>query len=114
MVEKTDFFEGVKSHFESLEVKIIEVPEWGLEGDKAMYVIPFTMNEKAKLFKGANDSDLNVLVDVIIQKSETKSGEKMFDLSHKPKFKIKADTDVISRVATEIMTQDSLSDIKKK
>ena len=114
MVDKIDYFQGVRDHFENLEVKIIEVPEWGLEGDKAMYVRPFTMNEKAKLFKGANDSDLNVLVDVIIQKSETKSGEKMFDLSHKPKFKIKADTDVISRVATEIMTQDSLSDIKKK
>jgi hypothetical protein len=37
----------------------------------------------------------------------------MFDLSHKPKFKMKADTDVISRVATEIMSQDSLPDIKK-
>ena len=49
MVDKIDFFEGVKSHFESLEVKIIEVPEWGLEGDKAMYVRPFTMNEKSKL-----------------------------------------------------------------
>ncbi len=113
MIDKIDFFEGVKSHFESLEVKIIEVPEWGLEGDKAMYVRPFTMNEKSKLFKGAESSDLNVLVDVIIQKAETKSGDKMFDLSHKPKFKMKADTDVISRVATEIISQDSLSDIKK-
>jgi len=113
VVEKIDFFEGVKSHFESLEVKIIEVPEWGLEGDKAMYVRPFTMNEKAKIFKGANESDLNVLVDVIITKAETKDGDKMFDLSHKPKFKMKADTDVISRVASAIMSQDNLTDIKK-
>ena len=114
MVDKVDFFEGVKNHFESLEVKIIEVPEWGLIGDKAMYVSPFTMNEKAKIFKGANESDLNVLVDVIITKAETKDGDKMFDLSHKPKFKIKADTDVISRVASEILSQESFSDIKKK
>jgi|TARA_R100000482_G_scaffold23465_1_gene6901 hypothetical protein len=114
MPEKIDFFQGVRDHFESLEVKIIEVPEWGLEGDKAMYVRPFTMNEKARIFKGANESDLNVLVDVIIQKAETKSGEKMFDLSHKPKFKIKADTDVISRVASEILSQDTISDLKKK
>jgi hypothetical protein len=114
MPEKIDFFQGVRDHFESLEVKIIEVPEWGLEGEKAMYVRPFTMNEKARIFKGANDSDLNVLVDVIIQKAETKSGDKMFDLSHKPKFKIKADTDVISRVASEILAQDNISDLKKK
>jgi hypothetical protein len=114
MPEKVDFFQGVRDHFESLEVKIIEVPEWGLEGERAIYVRPFTMNEKAKIFKGANDSDLNVLVDVIIQKSETKDGEKMFDLSHKPKFKMKADTDVISRVASEILAQDSIQDLKKK
>ena len=114
MPEKIDFFQGVRDHFESLEVKIIEVPEWGLEGDKAIYVRPFTMNEKARIFKGANDSDLNVLVDVIIQKAATKSGEKMFDLSHKPKFKLKADTDVISRVASEILAQDNISDLKKK
>ena len=114
MPEKVDFFQGVRDHFESLEIKIIEVPEWGLEGEKAIYVRPFTMNEKARIFKGANDSDLNVLVDVIIQKSETKDGEKMFDLSHKPKFKMKADPDVISRVASEILAQDSIQDLKKK
>jgi hypothetical protein len=114
MPEKVDFFQGVRDHFESLEVKIIEVPEWGLEGERAIYVRPFTMNEKARIFKGANDSDLNVLVDVIIQKSETKDGEKMFDLSHKPKFKMKADTDVISRVASDILAQDSIQDLKKK
>jgi len=38
----------------------------------------------------------------------------MFDLSHKPKFKLKADTDVISRVASEILAQDNISDLKKK
>ena len=114
MPEKIDYFQGVRDHFENLEVKIIEVPEWGLEGEKAIYVRPFTMNEKAKIFKGAESSDLNVLVDVIITKSETKDGDKMFDLGHKPKFKIKADTDVISRVASEILTQDSIGDLKKK
>ena len=113
MPEKIDFFQGVRDHFESLEVKIIEVPEWGLEGDKAMYVRPFTMGEKAKIFKGANDSDLNDLIDVIIQKAETKSGEKMFGLEHKPKFRLKADTDVISRVASEILANDNTADIKK-
>lgn len=115
MPEKVDFFQGVRDHFESLDIRIIEVPEWGLVGEKAIYSKPFNMNEKARIFKGANDSDLNVLIDVIIQKSETKDGEKMFSLEHKPKFKIKADTDVIARVASEIMrqTDDSLQSLKK-
>ena len=116
MAEKIDFFEGVKGHFESLETKIIEVEEWGLTGDKAIYSKPFNMLEKAKLFKGANESDLNVLIDVIIAKSLTKDGEKMFDLEHKMKFKIKADTDVIAKVATAIMStsDDTIPTLKKK
>ena len=71
------------------------------------------MNEKSKIFKTADNSELNVLVDVIISKAENKDGDKMFDIGHKPKFKIKADTDVISRVASSIMSQDNLTDIKK-
>lgn len=115
MAEKIDFFEGVDSHFDSLETKIIEVEEWGLIGDKAIYAKPFNMLEKAKIFKGANDSDLNVLIDVIIQKALTKDGDKMFNMEHKLRFKVKADTDVIAKVATAIMnTEDSITTLKKK
>jgi len=115
MAEKIDFFEGVKSHFDSLETKIIEVPEWGLEGEKAIYTKPFNMREKSKLFKGANQSDLNVLIDVIIEKALTKDGDKMFTMEHKLKFRVQADTDVLGRVASEIMnTESDLNDIKKK
>ena len=64
--EKINFLDGIKSHFEEIEIKIIEVPEWGLTGDKAIYAKPFNMLEKSKLFKGANDGDLNILIDVII------------------------------------------------
>ena len=115
MAEKTDFFEGVGAHFDSLETKIIEVEEWGLIGDKAIYSKPFNMLEKAKLFRGASDNDLNVLTDVIIEKSLTKDGTKMFNLEHKMKFKLKADTDVIAKVASSIMgTDESVPTLKKK
>jgi len=116
MAEKKDFFEGVGSHWDSLEIKIIEVEEWGLTGKNAIYSKPFNMLEKAKIYKGANESDLNVLIDVIIEKSLTKDGEKMFNLEHRMKFKIKADTDVIAKVATAIMntTDDTIPTLKKK
>ena len=48
--EKINFLDGIKSHFEEIEIKIIEVPEWGLTGDKAIYAKPFNMLEKSKLF----------------------------------------------------------------
>ena len=116
MAEKTDFFEGVKSQFESLETKIIEVEEWGLTGKKAIYSKPFNMLEKNKIFKGATDSDLNVLVDVIVTKALTKDGDKMFDLEDKMKFKMAADTDIIARVASQIMgtADETLPTLKKK
>ena len=112
--EKIDFFEGVKGHFEALETKIIEVPEWGLVGDKAIYSKPFNMLEKSKIFKGSESGDLNVLIDVIIEKALTKDGDKMFTMEHKLKFKVKADTDVLARVSSQIMNTDDTSSLKKK
>ena len=106
--KKPDYFDGIRDHFTGLETQIIEVPEWGLVGDKAIYCKPFNMMEKAKIFKGATNTDLIVLIDVIIEKALTKDGDKMFNASHILSFKTKADTNVIADVATRIMgTQDS-------
>ena len=101
--KKPDYFDGIRSHFEDLEIKVIEVPEWGLVGDKAIYSKPFNMMEKSKIFKGATNNDVGVLIDVIIEKSLTKDGDKMFNATHILSFKKKADTNVIADVATKIM-----------
>ena len=61
------------------------------------------MLEKQKIFKGATNTDLIVLIDVIIEKALTKDGEKMFNATMFLKFKTKADTNVIADVATKIM-----------
>ena len=92
---KIDYFSGVRDHFNSLETQVIEVPEWGLVGDMAIHTKPFNMMEKQKLFKGATNTDLLVLIDVIITKALTKDGELMFN-------KKKADTNIIAEVATKI------------
>ena len=114
MSEKPDFFDGIVNHFNSLDTKIIEVPEWELVGDKAIYCKPFNMLEKQKIFKGANSTDLIVLIDVIIEKALTKDGEKMFNASHILKFKTKADTNIVADVATRIMgTGTDIEEAKK-
>ena len=100
---KIDYFDGIRDHFDSQETQVIEVPEWGLTGDKAIYCKPFNMLEKAKIFKGATNTDLVVLIDVIIEKALTKDGDKMFNATHVLAFKTKADTNVIADVATKIM-----------
>ena len=101
--KKPDYFDGIRDHFTALEIQTIEVPEWGLVGDKAIHCKPFNMMEKAKIFKGATNTDLNVLIDVIIEKACTKDGDKMFNATHILSFKTKADTNIIAEVATKIM-----------
>ena len=103
MSENFDYFDGIKDHYSNLDTQIIEVPEWGLVGDKAIYSKPFNMLEKQKIFKGATNTDLLVLIDVIITKALTKDGDKMFNDSQKIAFRTKADTNIIAEVATKIM-----------
>ena len=112
---KPDYFDGIRNHFEETEIRVIEVPEWGLIGDKAIYAKPFNMMEKAKLFKGANSGDLNILIDVIIEKALDKDHNKMFNATHILSFKTKADTNIIADVASKIMgTQNGdVNDNKK-
>ena len=115
MSEKIDYFDGIREHFNSLETQVIEVPEWGLVGEKSIYSRPFNMLEKQKIFKGATNTDLDVLIDVIILKALTKDGDKMFNDTQKLAFRTKADTNIISDVATKIMgtDTDNIDDVKK-
>jgi len=71
--------------------------------------------EKAEIFKGSNDNDLTVLIDVIVKKALTKDGDKMFDLEAKIKMKRFVDPDIIGIVASKILgTVTDNSDLKKK
>ena len=69
---KKDFLEGAITHFKHQETRIIEVPEWNLVGEDAIYVKPFTLIEKDEIFKGSSDNSLTVLIDVIVKKALTK------------------------------------------
>ena len=115
-MSKKDFLEGAINHFKHQEIKIIEVEEWGLVGEDAIYVKPFTLLEKSEIFKGANDNDLTVLIDVIVKKAENKDGEKMFDLESKVKMKKFVDPDIIGKIATSILnnSDDNIQTLKKK
>ena len=110
---KKDFLEGAINHFKHQETRIIEVPEWNLIGEDAIYVKPFTLLEKDEIFKG-NNTSLTVLIDVLVKKSLDKNGDKMFDLEAKIKMKRFVDPDVLSRVASEILGTNTTSEDLKK
>jgi hypothetical protein len=100
---KKDFLEGAITHFKHQETRIIEVPEWNLVGEDAIYVKPFTLIEKDEIFKGSSDNSLTVLIDVIVKKALTKDGEQMYGLEAKIKMKRFVDPDILSRVASQIL-----------
>ena len=105
----------VKEHFESQGVKIINVAEWGEEGQPlVIYSTPMSLAEKRNLFKSAKDNDLGIMVDVITLKSKDKEGNKVFKLDDKQTLMNKADPEVIARVAGEILNSVSLEDAEKK
>ena len=111
---KKDFLEGAITHFKHQETRIIEVPEWNLVGEDAIYVKPFTLIEKDEIFKGTSDNSLTVLIDVIVKKALTKDGDKMFDLEAKIKMKRFVDPDIIGSIATQIMGNSEDTNTLKK
>ena len=105
----------VKSQFEALGIKKIEVAEWGEEGKPLIiYCSPFTLGEKRNLFKGAKNDDLGVLVDAIVLKAKDSEGNKLFKLDDKLTLLNNADANVIARVSTEMLNGISYEEAEKK
>ena len=105
----------VKAQFESLGIKKIEVAEWGEEGKPlTIYSSPITLSEKRSLFKGAKNDDIGGLVDVIVLKAKDSEGNKIFKLDDKQVLLNNADTNVIGRVASEILSAVSYEEAEKK
>lgn len=91
----------ITSHFEALGTRVIEVPEWGL----TIYSTPVTVAERNRIYsKGGGDNDFELLVRILIEKARNEKGEKLFTIADKAVLIQKADSSVLIRVATEIMS----------
>jgi hypothetical protein len=95
-----DAIELIREHFASLGNRSIDVPEWKL----TVYATPVTLAEKNRLYRKAKDSDMELLVDVLILKATDKNGEKLFNADHRMTLLHKADSNVIARVANFILS----------
>ena len=110
------FIDRAKSHFESLGVQHIEIEEWKDESGNpsVIYWNPINLSEKNKLFrKSDNLNDVSILADILIMKSLDKDGNKLFTLEDKIALMHKVDSDVLSRVATEMVKAITPEEVKK-
>ena len=111
----------VKSHFETLKTLTIEVEEWKDENGNpsVFYSEPLTLEEKNIIFKkSSNFQDLTVLVDLLIMKLQIKNekGHMIKAFSPEDKFALrkKADSNVISTIANQILADTNYEDAEKK
>ena len=111
----------VKSHFETLKTLTIEVEQWKDEHGNAsiFYSEPLTLEEKNIIFKKSNNfQDLTILVDLLIMKLQVKNdkGEmiKAFDVNDKFALRKKADSNVISNIANQILSDSNYEEAEKK
>lgn len=102
-----------KNYSEKLNApqRVIEVPEWGTEGNPLkIFVKPATLYVRDKIYKAVtNDGGLESLVDIILVRSLDSLGQPMFDKNDKVDFMNKVDPDIIVRVATEINSDMQMS-----
>ena len=111
----------VKSHFETLKTITIEVNEWKDEhgNPSVFYSEPLTLEEKNIIFKKSNNfQDLTVLVDLLIMKLQIKNekGDMIKAFSPEDKFALrkKADSNVISDIANQILSDTNYEEAEKK
>ena len=111
----------VKSHFETLKTLTIEVQEWKDENGNpsVFYSEPLTLEEKNIIFKkSSNFQDLTVLVDLLIMKLQIKNEKgdmiKAFNPEDKFALRKKADSNVISVIANQILADTNYEDAEKK
>jgi hypothetical protein len=90
----------IREHFTSLGTKRIEVPEWKL----VIFATPMTLAEKNRIYKKSRDSDMELLVDILIMKATDEQGTKLFTVENKITLLNKADSNVLARVSNEIMS----------
>lgn len=91
----------VREHFASLGTRFIEVPEWKL----TIFAAPVTLAEKNRLYRKAKDSDMELLVDVLILKATDQKGEKLFRPEDKIILLNGASSNVVARVANAILAE---------
>ena len=90
--------EQAKKHFAGINIKKIDVPEWGC----TIYAKPLTLKQKGII--NAIGDNVESLAELLIMKAQNEQGEKLFRKEDSYELLNKVDPDVLSRVASAIMT----------
>lgn len=93
----------LKAYNDSLTSETMEVPEWG-DGTSPLVIHywPMTVAEMRRVYKLAAKEDLTALIEAILLRAKTESGDLLFSLKDKPEL-LKSPRDLIERIALPLM-----------
>jgi hypothetical protein len=106
----------VQAHFQRLDTRQIEVPEWADDQGKPMiiYCTPITLAEKAKIARAGDEfGRVMMLVHALIIKAQDADGKKLFTVADKKALSEKADPDVIARIVAQLMYAPPIEEAEK-
>ena len=95
--------EKIRAHFAALSRKEIPVPEWGL----TVYATPVTLDDRSRIYKDADRSAVRNMAQILIVKAVDKDGKPLFTQADLPALLKGADSDIVVRVAAQIMGTDA-------
>ena len=103
------------NHFDSIEVKKLEVEECSDEESPfVIYAKPLTLKESQSLYRLSKNDDLALLAHAIISKSLDEDGNKHFTLEDKVRLMNNVDVGILTKIGTWIMGTDDLEEAEKK
>lgn len=105
--------ETARAHFDRLRGQSIEVPEWGLDGDKAATFDPPTLRIRQLIQHQAGKSDARLSALTVIHCLKDRDGKRIFqnDAPTMAAFETQLDPVVIGRVAGRILHSSPETDL---
>ena len=98
------------AHFNSKDVRKIEVPEW----EVTLYAKNLTLDDKARMLRRSDSDNTDYLIYALIFGLVDAEGEPVFTLEDKVPLRQKVDPDIVTRIATFILTGESLSEEERE
>jgi len=94
----------IRSHFDSLSKRKIEVAEWGI----TIHSTPLTISERSQIYRGVPDGDdHSPLVRILMVKAKDENGEPLFGKADEPHLMNHADPTVVFSVASKILSNEA-------
>jgi len=102
----TKLIENAVEHFKGKELRKMEVPEW----DVTVYAKNLTLDDKAKMLRRADSDNTDYLIYALIFGLADDQGEPVFTIEDRLALRGRADPDIVTRLATFVLTADSESE----